>query len=124
MGFAFLAVYAQSPLPGAWAWPASLGDVATAMAAPFVCLALIRRPAFSASPLFLAWNLFGILDLVVAIGNGGLTAYRIARGFVAGTMAPVAQLPLALIPAFFVPIFLMLHLAALFQARRRAMAAR
>jgi hypothetical protein len=31
----------------------------------------------------------------------------------------MAQLPLVLIPAYLVPIFLMLHLAALFQARRQ-----
>jgi hypothetical protein len=30
----------------------------------------------------------------------------------------MAQLPLVLIPAYFVPLFIMLHLAALFQARR------
>jgi len=32
----------------------------------------------------------------------------------------MAQLPLVLIPAYFVPLFVMLHLAALFQARRHA----
>jgi hypothetical protein len=32
----------------------------------------------------------------------------------------MAQLPLVLIPAYLVPLFVMLHLAALFQARRRA----
>ena len=30
----------------------------------------------------------------------------------------MAQMPLVLIPAYFVPLFVMLHLAALFQARR------
>jgi hypothetical protein len=32
----------------------------------------------------------------------------------------MAQMPLLLIPAYLVPLFIMLHLAALFQARRRA----
>ena len=36
------------------------------------------------------------------------------------TTRPMAQLPLLLIPAYLVPIFIMLHLAALFQARRIA----
>ena len=36
------------------------------------------------------------------------------------TTGPMAQLPLVLIPAYFVPIFVMLHLAAFFQARRLA----
>jgi hypothetical protein len=32
----------------------------------------------------------------------------------------MAQLPLVLIPAYLVPLFIMLHLASLFQARRLA----
>ena len=31
---------------------------------------------------------------------------------------PMSQLPLVLIPAYLVPLFVMLHLTALFQARR------
>jgi hypothetical protein len=34
----------------------------------------------------------------------------------------MAQLPLMLIPAYFVPLFVMLHSAALFQSRRQALA--
>src|SRR5215470_13651398 len=118
MGFAFLAVYAQGLLPGVWAWPASLGDITVALAAPWVCLALIRRPAFAASPLFVAWNLFGILDLVVAIVLGGATARGLVGVSQGVTMTPIARLPLALIPGYLVPVFIMLHLASLFQARR------
>jgi hypothetical protein len=36
----------------------------------------------------------------------------------------MAQLPLVLIPAYFVPIFIMLHFTALFQARQLARSAR
>jgi len=119
MGLAFLAVYAQGLLPGPWAWPASLGDVAVGFTAPWICLALIRRPAFAATPLFVLWNLFGILDLVNAIGLG-IASDRNLGGLARGlTMAPVMRLPLALIPAFLVPIFIMLHLTAIFQARRQ-----
>jgi hypothetical protein len=32
----------------------------------------------------------------------------------------MAHLPLVLIPAYFVPVFIILHLTALFQARRLA----
>ena len=34
----------------------------------------------------------------------------------------MAQLPLVLIPAYFVPLFVMLHFATLFQAQRQAVA--
>ena len=66
--------------------------------------------------IFLVWNLLGILDLIVAVTTGVLSS-GLAVG-VAGeiTTAPMALLPLVLIPAYFVPIFVMLHLAAIFQS--------
>lgn len=77
------------------------------------------RPGFVASRAFVTWNLLGILDLVVAVGTGVLSS-----GFVAAlagdvTTAALAQLPLVLIPAYFVPLFVMLHVIALLQARAR-----
>jgi len=36
------------------------------------------------------------------------------------TSAPMSQLPLVLIPTYLVPMFLMLHLTAIFQARHLA----
>ena len=116
-GLGFLALYAHDVLPGLFAWPAGLGDIFIGVTAPWIMLTLIRQPGFRASRLFLGWNFLGILDLVVAVGTGVLSS-----GFVAGlagavTTAPMAQLPLVLIPAYFVPLFIMLHLAALLQAR-------
>jgi len=119
-GLGFLALYAHGVLPGVFAWPAGLGDIAIGVTAPWVALALVRRPGFLTSRVFVVWNLLGILDLVVAISVGALSSV-LASG-VAGevTTAPMAQLPLVLIPAYLVPLFIMLHLAALFQARRQA----
>jgi hypothetical protein len=70
---------------------------------------------------FVVWNLLGILDLVVAVSLGGLNS-ALASG-VAGevTTGPMAQL-LVLIPAYLVPLFIMLHLAALFRSRQYASA--
>lgn len=119
-GLGFLALNAHGVLPGLFAWPAGLGDIAIGVTAPWVALALIHRPTFVTSRQFVVWNLLGILDLVVAVSAGALSS-----GFVAGlvgevTTAPMAQLPLVLIPAYLVPLFIVLHLAALFQARRQA----
>ena len=117
-GLGFLALYTHGVLPGIFAWPAGLGDIAIGVTAPWLLVALIREPDFAASKTFVVWNALGILDLVVAVGMGALSS-GLAAG-VAGevTTGPMAQLPLVLIPAYFVPIFVMLHMAALFQARR------
>lgn len=115
-GLGFLALYANAVLPGVFAWPAGLGDMFVGMTAPWIILALIRRPDFIRSKLFLAWNLFGMLDLVVAVTDGGLSSFLIHEGGV--STGPMTQLPLAFISAYFVPIFFMLHLVALIQRRR------
>jgi hypothetical protein len=119
-GLGFLALYTYGVLPGLFAWPAGLGDMAIGITAPWLVLALIRVPGFAASRLFVLWNLLGVLDLVVAVSTGAIVS-ALATG-AAGeiTTAPMAQLPLVLIPAFLVPFFVMLHLTALFQARRLA----
>lgn len=119
-GFAFLALEAHGLLPGLFAWPAGWGDIAIGATAPWVMLSLTRRPTFVRSRLFAFWNIAGILDLVVAVGAGVLSS-----GVVPGlagdvTTAAMSRLPLVLVPAYLVPLFVMLHLVALFQARRGA----
>lgn len=117
-GLGFLALYAHGVLPGAFAWPAGLGDIAIGVTAPWVARALARRPGFAISPVFASWNVLGIVDLVVAVSAGGLISMLAAGGTGAVTTAPMAQLPLVLIPAYLVPLFVMLHVTALIQARR------
>jgi hypothetical protein len=117
-GFGFLALYANGLLPGFFAWPAGLGDIAISMTAPLMVVALIRRPAFAASKTFAAWNVLGILDLVVAVGAGAFGSFLFTDVAGAVTTSPMARLPLVLIPTYFVPTFIILHLTALFQARR------
>lgn len=116
-GLEFLALYVHGVLPGLFAWPAGLGDIAIGVTAPWLVLALIRQPSFAAGKPFRVWNLLGILDLVVAVGTGVLGS-GLAVGLVGETTTgPMAQLPLVLIPAYFVPIFIMLHAVALIQGR-------
>jgi hypothetical protein len=118
-GLGFLALYAHGVLPGFFAWPAGLGDMAIGLTAPWVIMALIQRPDFKDSPLFIGWNVFGMLDLVSAITTGAVSS-GLAPGIVgSATTAPMALLPLVLIPAYLVPLFFMLHLATLFQVSAR-----
>jgi hypothetical protein len=119
-GLGFLALYANGVLPGLFAFPAGLGDMLIGTTAPWILLGLIRQPSFAASRRFVIWNILGILDLFVAVSLG-----TICSGFFHGltgsiTTSPMAQLPLVLIPAYFVPFFIMLHFTALAQARQLA----
>jgi hypothetical protein len=118
-GFGFLALYAHGVLPGLFAFPAGLGDMAIGVSAPWIVLGLMRHPSFVIKRRFVMWNIMGILDLVVAMSLG-----TISSGFLSGltgtvTTSSMAQLPLVLIPAYFVPFFIMLHFTALSQARRQ-----
>ena len=116
-GFVFIALHAYDILPGIFAWPAGVGDMAIAATAPWIALAIMRKPEFLTGRLFTLWNALGILDLVVAVGTGTLSAALGLYSEVGATASPMAQLPLVLIPAFLVPIFIMLHLVAMYQAR-------
>jgi hypothetical protein len=119
-GLTFVAFHTHGLLPGLFAWPAGLGDIAIGVTAPWIVLALIRNPIFAESRLFVVWNILGILDLVIAITTGALSSGFISSLGMKVTTAPMAQMPLVLIPAYLVPLFVMLHLGALFQARQFA----
>lgn len=117
-GLGFLALYAYGILPGLFAIPAALGDMAIGFSAPWIVLGLIRDRTFVAGRRYLLWNILGILDLVVAVSLG-----TICSGFIPGltgtvTTSAMAQLPLVLIPAYFVPLFIVLHVTGMAQARR------
>jgi hypothetical protein len=116
-GLGFLALYTYGVLPGVFAIPAGLADIAIGITAPWIMLALLRSSAFAGSRIFKAWNVLGIVDLVVAVGTGALVSALSTGAAGEMTTAPMALLPLVLIPAFLVPISTMLHLIALFQAR-------
>lgn len=117
-GLGFLSLYTYKILPAMFALTAGLGDMAIGFAAPWMILALVRRPGFAASRPFIRWNVLGILDLVVAVSLGALSATLSTGSPGEISTAPMATLPLLLIPAFLVPLFLMLHTAALMQSRQ------
>jgi hypothetical protein len=116
-GFGFLTLYASHVLPGLFAWPAGLGDMAIGTVAPLWIAALVRNPESVASGRFRLWNILGILDFTIAFTTATICAMTITNP--AGpSIAPMGQLPLVLIPAFMVPLFAMLHIIALMQSRQ------
>jgi hypothetical protein len=67
---------------------------------------------------FVAWNILGIIDLVLAVTLGILHSVS-TFGILAGngpTTLLMTQFPRSLVPTFLVPIYILLHLLAL--ARR------
>jgi hypothetical protein len=120
-GLGFLSLYARGLLPGLFALPAGIGDMAIGFTAPWMVLGLVRDPSFAASRRYSVWNIMGIVDLVVAVSMGALTSgFFKFTGSV--TSASMTTLPSLLIPTYLVPIFIMLHVTALAQGRRLARA--
>jgi len=117
-GFAFVALCVWGVLPGFFAWPAGLGDMAIAASAPWMLARLSASPGFASSRAFVRWNRLGLLDLFVAISLGAIGGFLASDQPV--TTAPMATLPLVLIPVFFVPIYILIHFALLAQAKRAA----
>src|SRR5215813_5229405 len=119
-GLGFLSLYANGILPGLFALPAGLGDMAIGFSAPWIVLSLVRNPLFAGSRRFVIWNILGITDFVVAVAaatlaSGAFPGINTLIGNV--TSSPMTRLPLVLILAFMVPFFTMLHLTVVLRAR-------
>ena len=118
LGVIFLILYGTGKLPGAFAWPAGLGDTLVGILAPVVAVAYARAPHKNAD-LVSAWNLFGLADLVVAVTAGFLTSPSPFQLFAFDLPSElVSQFPLVLVPVFLVPVSVLLHLASLTKLRR------
>ena len=112
IGFALLPLYAAGLLPGVLALPAGWGDIFIGATAP---LAALKFANFSNRRAFVLWQILGILDLVTA-----LTLGPAARLISPHSVAPslMTELPMSLLPTFGVPLFIMLHVICIAQARR------
>jgi hypothetical protein len=112
VGYAFLVLYAYGVLPGGFALPAGWGDIAIGLTAPLVSMKLVSR---SHRATFILWQILGMADLVTAVALGTASRFLSASQI---TTAPMAVLPLSLIPTFGVPLFFILHIISIAQARR------
>jgi hypothetical protein len=106
-GLAFLITMALGHMPAVFAVPAGLGDIAVGIAAPFIARRLARGTGHRGALWFEA---LGILDLVVALGLGGLTGFQIIN--VTPVNDAIGELPLALVPTAAVPLLLALHIVS------------
>jgi hypothetical protein len=124
LGVLFVILLAQGQLPAHFAQPAGWGDIFVGATAPLVALALVRRTA-GARAVAVAWNVFGLLDLMVAVGmgTGVLAPYLLPDvGSRLPAAAAMGAFPLILVPIFAVPLSVILHVIALARLRRGAAA--
>lgn len=118
IGVVFLILRAIGDLPAVFAMPAGLGDIAVGALAASVTFAVVRQTS--------GWQgrvrvlvVVGMIDFVVALGSAILVGpgwpLFLERGPTPETMQ---VLPMAMIPTFGVPLFMILHLITLIRLRR------
>jgi len=121
-GGAFLVQLALGRLSAAFAVPAGVGDILVGVLALPAALYL-NRDSGRGRPFAVAWNLLGILDLIVAITMGFLSSTGRLQALGLGSGAGPLAYPLVMIPAFAVPLSLILHGVSLWQLKRRSSSA-
>jgi hypothetical protein len=108
LGGVLLVRYFQGGISGVFAIPAGVGDVLTGLLAPIVAYWWFAGKPY-ARKAAIAWNLFGMADLVNAVALGRLTA-----GGGGGIVFPIV-----LIPTYGVPRSLLLHSFSLIGLMRK-----
>ena len=95
LGGVFLVRYFQGELPGVFAIPAGVGDVLTGLFAPLVAYWWLAGKPYARTAA-IAWNLFGMADLVNAVVLGVLTG-----GGGGGIVFPIVLVPTYAVPRAF-----------------------
>jgi hypothetical protein len=95
LGGVFLVRYFAGQLPGIFAIPAGVGDVLTGLLAPLVAYWWYRRKPYARTAA-IAWNLFGMADLLNAVTIGFLTG-----GATGGIVFPIVLIPVYAVPRAF-----------------------
>jgi hypothetical protein len=118
LGVMFLLLYLAGRLPAPFAPVAGWGDIIVGGTALPIAWLAHRRGRDARSAIFV-WNVFGLADLIAAIGLGVISSPGPLQ-----LIAPepgsaiMAMLPWMLIPAFLVPLLASTHLAVFYRLRR------
>jgi len=111
VGFYFLFLGRDGRLPQAFAFPAGIGDIVVAIGA----LILLGLPTLMRSrQTVLAWNIIGLADILFVVFQAlrsGLNDWV--------SMAALRELPLAMLPTFFVPLILVSHVLILVRLKQQ-----
>ena len=109
-GAVFLAMALLGVLPAAFAVPAGAGDILIGLIAASAATWLRSGHLVRV----LAWNVLGVIDLVLAVTLGIMTSpgSPLAIGVIP-TSSALLMPPLVVVPAFLVPFYLLLHMISL-----------
>ncbi len=95
LGGVFLIRYFNGELPALFAVPAGVGDVLTGILAPLVAYWWFVGKPYARSAA-IAWNVFGMADLINAVAIGALTG-----GGGGGIVFPIVLVPIYAVPRSF-----------------------
>jgi hypothetical protein len=113
LGVVFLVEWMLGALPGAFALPAGIGDIAIGLTAPLVA-ARVRAGAPRAREAAILWNVLGVADLLVAVTMGVTTTPGPLHLFALDNPNfAITMMPLVLVPTIAVPFSLLLHFIGL-----------
>jgi hypothetical protein len=124
LGVLFLFLTAEGRLSGPFPFFAAIGDMITGAAAIPLAIAVARGRARTSA--VWSWNIFGALDLFVAVGLGLSSASGSPLNWIhAGVGSQAMQyLPFALVPTVLVPFYLLTHALIAAQLASQARQAR
>ena len=119
-GVIFLIAWASGRMPAIFALPAGIGDIAVGLTAALVAARLHADAAVDERTRRVAvtWNVLGIADLVIAVALGFFTSPSAFQLLALGDPnALITRMPFVLVPAFAVPLSILLHVVALRRLR-------
>ena len=110
VGIGFIYAWLTGRLAAGFAIPAGIGDIIVA-AGSLALLPALRRGSASRRFLLL-WNVIGLADLIAAIALGALYSQSSSGPVQPGpnSTSLMTAFPISLIPTFFVPLFILVHL--------------
>lgn len=122
VGLGFVVGTLVHVLPPQFGYPEGIGDVIAALLCVPLALAIRRnRRSPGLRRAFVAWNIYGLIDLTSAIAVGILYSNG-PLGVLRSDLSTMLMVtfPVNLIPTFFVPLFILLHLLSLKRSRELA----
>jgi hypothetical protein len=122
LGVSFIILQASNRLPAPFAPAAGWGDIVAGLVAVPVAW-MVRRQARGWRTALIAWNVFGMADLIAAVTLGVLSSPGpLRRIFAEPGTGLMSLLPWLLIPGFLVPLLFTTHLAIFYRLTKSARA--